>query len=66
MRRTMHLPPPRRAPGSAPTKAVVIQNMRAIRTPPGVPMPRLRRADLELLDRIAIWINEGGAGGDVQ
>jgi hypothetical protein len=38
----------------------------AIGTPTEAPMTKARHAELELLDRVRIWINEGGGGGDVQ
>jgi hypothetical protein len=66
MTKIMHLPTPQRDRGSAPMKPVAMQNVVAIRTLRRVPMIRARQAELELLDRIRIWINEGGGGGDVQ
>lgn len=66
MRKIVHLPTPRRDPGSEPTKPVAMQNVIAIRTLPDAPMTAARQTELDLLDRIRIWINEGGGGADVQ
>jgi hypothetical protein len=41
-------------------------NVLAIGAPADAPVTKARHAQLELLDRVQIWINEGGGGGDVQ
>jgi hypothetical protein len=66
MTRIMHLTTPHRDRGSAPVKPVTMQNVLAIGSPLDAPMTKPRHAELELLDRVRIWINEGGGGGDVQ
>jgi hypothetical protein len=66
MTKIMHLPTPYRDRGPAPVRPVTMQNVLAIGTPTEAPMTKARHAELELLDRVRIWINEGGGGGDVQ
>jgi hypothetical protein len=65
MTKIIPLPASRRDCGPAVTP-ITVQNVVAIGTPSDVPITRVRNVELELLDRIRIWINEGGGGGDVQ
>ena len=66
MAKIMHLQTSHRDCGSAPLKPVTMPNVLAIGAPADAPVTKARHAQLELLDRVQIWINEGGGGGDVQ
>ncbi len=66
MTKIMHLPIPQRNLASAPMNPVGRQNVVAIRTSQRSPMAKARHAEKELLDRIQVWINEGGRGDDVR
>jgi hypothetical protein len=66
MRKIVHLPTPRRHPGSEPTKPVAMQNVMAVRTRPDASIATARCANAELLDRIGAWSNERGEGEDTQ
>lgn len=66
MTKIMHLQASHRDRSSAPVKPLTMPNVLAIGAPADAPTTKARPAELELLDRIRIWINEGGGGGDVQ
>ncbi len=66
MTRTMPLPMPRRNLALAPMKPVARPNVVTTATFQWDPMTRTYHPESELLDRIRVWVNEGGSGGDIQ
>ncbi len=66
MTKIMHLPAPQRNITLVPMNPAGRQNVVAIRTFQRDPMRRAYHPESELLDRIQVWINEGGRGGDIQ
>jgi hypothetical protein len=66
MTKIIHLPTSHRDRGSAPKMPASMENIVAIRMLRAVSVTGARRAEGELLDRVWIWINESGWGGDIQ
>lgn len=66
MTKIIHLRTPQRNCTSASINPVTKQNVVAISTAQRVPVPKAYLAESGLLDRIRVWIDEGGGGGDIQ